>query len=138
MLEQYKERFSDLVYKRALHIVEENERVVQGLRCLENNDIYGFGRLMFESHWSSSKNYEVSCRELDFLIEFASNFNGVIGAKLSGGGFGGCTVNLVESDKAERFCASVQEAYNKEFPVQCIVNEVEIGEGAGAELVSLQ
>ncbi|MFA4944042.1 MAG: galactokinase [Lentisphaeria bacterium] len=99
------------VYLRAKHVVGECERVYAGCRALEAGDIQAFGRLMFESHESSRVNFENSCAELDILVELAKSLPGCLGARLSGGGFGGITVNLVEAGEAERFAARLGEAY---------------------------
>jgi galactokinase len=112
-LQQHADELPDLIYRRCLHIVTENERVRQAADSLEAGDFSKFGRLMAESHRSLRKDFEVSCKELDWMVELAGEEDGVIGARMTGGGFGGCTVNLVYADKVEQFCNGVREGYRK-------------------------
>ena len=101
MLKSRKSELADRIYRRALHITGENERVLEGCAALRRGDIARFGELMFESHESSRLNFENSCPELDRLVEAARKTPGVYGARLSGGGFGGATINLVEKGREE-------------------------------------
>lgn len=103
MLEQYKSEMNPIHYKRAKHIVGENERVLAGKAALNKGDLEGFGKLLFESHESSREYFENSCDELDILIELGKSIPGVYGARLSGGGFGGITVHLVKEDIAATY-----------------------------------
>ena len=98
-------------YSRALHVVGENERVFAGICALEKHDLKAFGALMFESHESSRINFENSWPELDTLVEIGKTLPGALGARLSGGGFGGISVHLVESDAADKYCQLLTEAY---------------------------
>jgi galactokinase len=98
--------------KRARHVVSENARVLRAAAALESGELGEFGQLMAESHRSLKHDYEVSCAELDYMVELASAQEGVIGSRMTGGGFGGCTVSLVERDHAESFVASLQRAYH--------------------------
>ncbi len=100
-----------LVAKRARHVVSECARVDQAIMMLEKGDAAGFGRLMFECHASLRDDYQVSCPELDILVELAAGLPGCWGARLSGAGFGGCTVNLVEERRAPEFIARLSEGY---------------------------
>jgi len=99
------------VYKRARHVVEEINRVNLASEYLLNNEVEEFGKLMFEGHQSLRDLYEVSCPELDALVEIASGLSGCFGARLTGAGFGGCTVNLVAADKADDFIRKLKEGY---------------------------
>ena len=110
-LEAGKSRLSDVVYRRALHVVGEISRVAEGSACLEKGDLAAFGRLMSQSHLSSRKNFENSCPELDTLVEIGQGLPGFLGARLSGGGFGGITVHLVEDDKASAYGKALEEEY---------------------------
>ncbi|RPJ62601.1 MAG: galactokinase, partial [Acidobacteria bacterium] len=101
----------DLWYQRARHVVTENERVLSAVKSLKAGDIVQFGRLMYESHASLRDDYEVSCAELDVLVELASRQPGTIGARMTGAGFGGCTVNLVPAEAVADFQAAVAEKY---------------------------
>jgi galactokinase len=99
MLKSRKSELADRIYRRALHVTGENERVLEGAAALRKGDIARFGELMFASHESSQVNFENSCPELDRLVEAARQTPGVYGARLSGGGFGGATINLVEKGR---------------------------------------
>ncbi len=111
MLTACKERMDITDYKRAVHVVGEDERVMQGVSLLEKGDVPGFGALLFASHESSRTMFENSCPELDALVEIARSLPGCAGARLSGGGFGGISIHLVESDKAQEYCERLTTAY---------------------------
>ena len=106
-----RDRMNERVFRRALHVVGECTRVIEGTRLLDAGDAAGFGRLLFESHESSRINFENSTPELDYLVELARSVPGCLGARLSGGGFGGITIHLVERDRAEEYARRVVEAY---------------------------
>lgn len=99
-------------YKRAVHVVGEDERVMRAVALLDAGDIRGFGKLLFESHESSRTMFENSCPELDALVEIARSIPGCAGARLSGGGFGGISIHLVESGAAEEYCGRLKTAYH--------------------------
>ncbi|MFW6280911.1 MAG: galactokinase, partial [Halanaerobium sp.] len=94
-LDEYKAELPETVYKRAHHVISENQRVLTAKNALKNNDMNKFGKLLYASHKSLRDDYEVSCKELDLLVELASQEKGARGARMTGAGFGGCTVNLV-------------------------------------------
>ena len=110
-LARHAARLPDLILRRARHVVGENARVLRAASALETGDLVEFGRLMNELHRSLRDDYEVSCPELDLMVELAREVPGVYGARMTGGGFGGCTVNLVEAECVERFRATVGRAY---------------------------
>jgi galactokinase len=112
-LEEYKNEFSETVYRRCRHVISENARVLAAAEALQAHDLSRFGRLMNDSHRSLRDDYEVSCRELDLLVELALSLDGVYGARMTGAGFGGCTVNLVDSDAVIDFEQRIKEAYEK-------------------------
>lgn len=116
---------------RAKHAVYENSRTLEAASALENGNINEFGRLMKVSHISLRDDYEVSCRELDFLAETAWQIKGVYGARMTGGGFGGCTVNLVEPSAAKEFIALIRSEYKKEFGIIPEIYKVKASDGAG-------
>ncbi|HWF02242.1 MAG TPA: galactokinase [Candidatus Angelobacter sp.] len=101
-----------LIRKRCWHVVSEIERVKDAAQALRQRDLSWFGELMRRSHCSLRDNYEVSCRELDIMVEIASRQKGVIGSRMTGGGFGGCTINLVRRDAAEQFKANIASEYD--------------------------
>ena len=108
-----------VIRARALHIVGENERVLAGVLALENGQLDKFGQLMFQSHGSSTRNFENSTSFLDALVEIAATIDGVFGARLTGGGFGGATVWLVEKDKTQKILTLVSEAYRQRTGAIC-------------------
>ncbi len=116
---------------RAWHVVSENERVCQGRDAIEKEDAKALGLLMFQSHESSKTLFQNSCYELDVLIEEARAIEGCLGAKLSGGGFGGCTVNLVEPDYTATFCKEIEARYLDQTQKPCSVMMCHIADGAG-------
>lgn len=119
--ESLKPQMPDGVYRHARHVVGEIERVDQAIGCLEAGDSEKFGKIMFETHASLRDFYEVSCPELDLLVELAAGFGGCIGARLTGAGFGGCTVNLVEQSRAEEFVQYLSAEYHRKTSIQAAV-----------------
>jgi galactokinase len=101
------------ILRRCRHVVEENERVLHSGRCLCSGDLQGFGNLMRESHRSMRDLYEISCREVDIMVEAAEGLPGHYGGRMTGGGFGGCTINLVEATDAESFASSISARYQE-------------------------
>jgi galactokinase len=110
-LEQHKADIPETIYKRCLHVVSENQRVLEGAQYLTDGDVGRFGALMQQSHLSLRDLYEVSCRELDVMAEIAQSLKGYCGGRMTGGGFGGCTVNIVRAPDAESFAAQISERY---------------------------
>jgi galactokinase len=110
-LTAYAHFLPEIIYKRARHVVEECARVDQAVDLLKEGKGEGFGQLMFAGHASLRDLYEVSCPELDRLVEIAATLPGCLGARLTGAGFGGCTVNLVEASRAEKFVEGLKEGY---------------------------
>ena len=100
-----------VIYRRCRHIVTENARVLASSLALRRSDLAQFGKLMYESHASLREDYEVSCPELDLMVAIASNLRGVVGARMTGGGFGGCTISLVENSAVEQFRNTVAHEY---------------------------
>ena len=117
--------------KRAKHAVYENQRTIKAVNALKNNDIETFGKLMNASHISLRDDYEVSCPEVDKLVEIAWNIPGVIGSRITGGGFGGCTVSIVRNDATENFKKEVISKYKEATGIDAEIYEAEIGDGAG-------
>lgn len=116
--------------KRARHAVHENQRTIQAVEALKNNDIALFGKLMNASHESLKTDYEVSCPEIDLLVDLAQAMPGVIGSRITGGGFGGCTVSIVKNDTVDKFVKEIGSAYQKETGHEAEFYIVEIGDGA--------
>jgi galactokinase len=112
-LKQYGRDLPAVVYRRCRHVITENARVLAAARALEQHDLYRFGELMAESHRSLREDYEVSSDELNLMVELAHKVEGVYGARMTGGGFGGCTVNIVDVAKVEEFKAYVAVEYKR-------------------------
>jgi len=129
-LEVGRHSLSEILLKRARHVVSENDRVLKAVKDLEQGDLESFGRLMVASHESLRDDYEVSCRELDVLVDLALKQPGVLGARMTGAGFGGCTVNLVLAGAAESFAEAVQEGYKKATGLNAEVYVCEASDGA--------
>jgi len=113
-LEQFahvEEELDPTVRKRCRHVISENERVLDSIRSLRRGDLHHFGELMNSSHDSLRDDYQVSCEELDLMVGIARGIPGCLGARMTGGGFGGCTVNLVETDAVDLFCREVGALY---------------------------
>jgi galactokinase len=117
------------VLKRARHVVTEDFRVLEAVHALKNDDLAYFGQLMIQSHHSLRDDYEVTGPELDSLVEISLKQKGVLGARMTGAGFGGCTVALVKNDKLDEFIAGVSIAYQEKTGLQAIFYLPEIGDG---------
>ncbi|GAB2806475.1 galactokinase [Ferruginibacter profundus] len=111
MLDKYVLPKDKLIYRRCKYVVDENNRLLQACNDLKKGDITALGKKMFETHEGLSHQYEVSCKELDFLVDYVKNNTAVIGARMMGGGFGGCTINLVKETEIEKLVAAIQPAY---------------------------
>jgi galactokinase len=129
MLDIHRDEFPGKVYNRCRYIVEEIARVQEASNDLNHGDLEAFGKKMFETHHGLSKLYEVSCKELDFLVDSAANFDGILGARMMGGGFGGCTINIVLKDKADSFIKHQHDAYQKAFGIDMPAYLVNIRNG---------
>lgn len=112
-LAQFGRDLPEVVYRRCRHVITENARVLAAADALEGNDLLRFGELMGYSHVSLRDDYEVSSRELDLMVELASRVEGVYGARMTGGGFGGCTVNVVDARNVEEFKKTVSKQYQR-------------------------
>lgn len=129
--ERCKEAIQDTVcVKRARHAVYENRRTIRAAAALNAGRIEEFGKLMNESHRSLRDDYEVSCREVDTLVEIAWEIPGVLGSRITGGGFGGCTVSIVEQDAFNRFRDTVVSRYREKTGITAEIYAAEIGDGA--------
>ena len=116
--------------KRAKHAVYENQRTIAAVKALKEGDITKFGELMNQSHVSLRDDYEVSCKEIDLLVDLSWNTPGVIGSSISGVGFGGCTVSIVKNEAVDNFIKNVGEAYKEKFGYEAEFYVVDIGVGA--------
>ncbi len=132
LLEQARPGMPGRLYKRSLYVVEENSRVQQAVRVAAENDILWLGRLLLESHAGLRDLYEVSSPELDFLVEQAASITGVAGARMMGGGFGGCTLNLVRHDQVREVKEQVGKAYTRQFGRQPAFYQPSLTDGVEA------
>ncbi|MGI4883511.1 MAG: galactokinase [Janthinobacterium lividum] len=114
-VEADRDALGDVVYRRCRYVVQENQRVQDACDALKANDMAAVGRFMFASHAGLRDNYEVSCLELDELVEMARPLPGVLGARMMGGGFGGCTINLVAVAAVDAFVAAMEKAFEQRF-----------------------
>lgn len=114
-VEAHRAELGDVVYRRCLYVVQENARVVAACEALVAGDMATFGQLMYGSHAGLRDDYEVSCEELDVLVQIAQNQPGVLGARMMGGGFGGCTINLVEAEHVAAFVAAISAAFLRHY-----------------------
>jgi galactokinase len=123
-----------LIFRRCRHVIGENERVLSAVKAFQERDFAGAGRLMAESHASLRDDFEVSCRELDIMVWLAQRIEGVIGARMTGGGFGGCTINLVTSGRVEDFRSAVSSGYKSATGITPTIFVCNAGEGASEVL----
>jgi galactokinase len=121
----------DVPGRRARHIVTEDARVNQFVEASARGDLGLMGKLMVESHRSLQHDYEVSCEELDFLVNAALPLDGVLGSRMTGGGFGGCTVTLLRADAAPAFCDAIAQAYRTRFGITPAIYPCDPSDGAG-------
>ena len=122
-------KLDELVFKRASYVAEEEERTILASILLQNGDLIKFGELMYASHEGLSKKYDVSCPELDFLVDYSKKHNSVIGSRMMGGGFGGCTINLIHKDHIESYIELITKAYEDQFDLELSYIETEISNG---------
>ncbi|MEZ3434371.1 MAG: galactokinase [Lachnospiraceae bacterium] len=129
--EEYKHAIKDSIrQKRAGHAVYENQRAIRAVEALKANDVTLFGKLMNDSHISLRDDYEVSCEEIDILVDLAWQTEGVIGSRITGGGFGGCTVSIVKNEAVDTFVKEIGKAYLDKVGHEAEFYVVDIGEGA--------
>lgn len=128
-LNQIKSKISQQEFDKALYVVEENIRIRLFSKAIQEDEVKTLGKLLFNSHNGLSTQYKVSCRELDFLVDLAKENSAVLGARMMGGGFGGCTINLIDKKKVKQFKEYVFNRYQKEFKHTCSFYEVKLSEG---------
>ena len=129
MLNDKKELVSEEDYKRAEYVIGEKQRVLDVCDALQRGDYETVGRLMYETHYGLSQQYEVSCEELDFLNDIAKEC-GVTGSRIMGGGFGGCTINLVKDELYDHFIQVAKERFNEKYGHEPVIIDVVISDGA--------
>lgn len=128
-LEKIIDKVTPANYQKALFVIQENSRTLKAAKAIEYGDLETLGSLIYQSHNGLSNQYKVSCHELDFLVNQAKANPNILGARMMGGGFGGCTINLIAKTQAEAFAEKVSKAYHREFNKTCSVYFIEISEG---------
>ena len=129
ILNEFKNILPEKVYNRALFVIQENKRTHDSANKISNSKLKEFGELMYKSHYGLKNLYEVSCEELDFLVEFTSNYEEIIGSRMMGGGFGGCTINLIEKNFINHFVDLISKAYLDKFGIKLNAFTVNIDNG---------
>jgi galactokinase len=130
-LERSRPELSEVIYRRCRHVISENARVLEAAQALESTDLQKFGRLMNRSHVSLRDDFEVSCKELDLLVELAGQVEGVFGARMTGGGFGGCTVNLVKAEEVDELKCVIRQGYQEQTGLTPEIYVCDAASGAG-------
>ncbi|HSI71271.1 MAG TPA: galactokinase [Gillisia sp.] len=133
MLDETRSHLNAAQYNRVKYVLQENQRVLEGTNFLRAGELKKFGELMYQSHYGLRDLYEVSCKELDFLVKFSENKNYIYGSRMMGGGFGGCTINIIEEERIAEFEQEVRKAYKEEFKMEPDVIIVSPGEGTIVE-----
>lgn len=133
MIENHKHEMTGKIYDRCIYIVEEIVRVQEASKDLDEDRLIEFGRKMYETHEGLSHKYEVSCEELDFLVDTARKFGKVIGARMMGGGFGGCTINIIPKAETGNFISFASTAYSEKFHHEMASYVVSVEDGTGIQ-----
>lgn len=128
-LEGIETQITKKTYQKALFVLQENKRVLNAVSALEENNLHKFGELLYESHYGLQHQYEVSCEELDFLVDLSKKTADILGARMMGGGFGGCTINLIKKDAVASFSEKAKEAYAKQFHKECSIYDIALSSG---------
>ncbi len=129
LLIDFKSKLDPVVYKRCKYAVEENQRLLNACDKLNQKDLFAFGNYMYETHQGLSRDYEVSCKELDYLVELTVGNPQIFGSRMMGGGFGGCTINLIENDAIDEVGKKITIQYKKKFNLDAKVYITKINSG---------
>lgn len=130
MLSNSKNALSPVIYNRCEHVITETSRVLSAVEALRNENLEAVGQMMYQSHASLTKKYEVSCSELDFLVAESLGHDDILGSRMMGGGFGGCTINIMAKNTKDNLVKRLSESYVRKFNKEISVYPVEIGSGA--------
>ncbi len=130
-LDKYVAKISEKQYNRVHFVIKENERVLHAIKAIEKSDFEQLGKLLLQSHQGLSQEYEVSCPELDFLVEKAQQYSSILGSRMMGGGFGGCTINLIKEELPLEVCEEIKLAYQQKFGRQVDIWKVGSSDGIG-------
>lgn len=140
LLEDKRKEFDPVIFRRCKYVLDENDRVLSGCEDLKRGDLVSFGKRMYESHAGLRDEYEVSSPELDVLVDGAARIDGVVGARMMGAGFGGCTINLVRQDRLENFLQEIDRIYRNQLDKQPKTYVTKIDDGTkiyNEEMVSI-
>ena len=129
-LKQAQDKMPDLIYRRCKHVISENDRVQVAVQNLLNKDFEGLGKQMYQSHFSLKDDYKVSCPELDFLVAQTVHNPNVLGSRMMGGGFGGCTLNIIHKQSTQEFITQSTKTYEAQFGLQLSPYAVHISDGS--------
>lgn len=129
MLLKHEKEFDADVFAKCSYVVEENTRVIKACKALNNDDIKSFGSYMYQTHEGLSVKYNVSCKELDFLVDFTKEYEEVYGSRMMGGGFGGCTLNIIRKDFKDKFIELLSGKYKNEFNIDVDFYDIDIVDG---------
>ncbi len=132
MLEEVRPGLSEVVFNRCKYILEENERVHALAQALNDGDMASAGNILQEAQQGMADAYEITCPEIDYMADFANNHSGVAGSRMMGGGFGGCTINLVRKDAVEEVTALLSDAYTRKFKLKITPINITIADGVQA------
>ena len=133
ILKESKNKMPVVVFDRCKHVINETQRVLEAVKALKNNNMDLLGEYLYKSHESLSNLYEVSCDELDFLVDFTKNCNEIAGARMMGGGFGGCTINLIKTTDIKDFTEKISKAYNDKFGIKLTAFEANPASGTSVK-----
>jgi galactokinase len=128
-LESFKDQMDSTLYKRCHYVIKENDRLLSACIDLEHKDLESFGKKMYQTHQGLKNEYEVSCQELDYLVQLTLDQDAVLGARMMGGGFGGCTINLIKKEAVDAFNNQTEKAYLKKFNKKLGIYMIKIGRG---------
>ncbi|GAA4160424.1 galactokinase [Chryseobacterium ginsenosidimutans] len=129
MLDEVRAEIGETSYKRCLYLLKEIKRVKKAAKALSEGDVKYLGQLLIETHSGLSKEFEVSCDELDFMVEETLKENGVLGARIMGGGFGGCSINLIKDENVDEVIKNISAKYKADFAIEMKVYRVKISDG---------
>ena len=130
MLNDCSSEMPNVIFRRCHHVVSENNRVLAATQAMKTKDFNTLGTLIYQSHDSLQNDYEVSCKELDYLVDFSKNKDYILGSRMMGGGFGGCTINVIEKKEVQTFINEVAESYKNKFGIDLSPYSVDIEDGA--------
>jgi len=128
-LEKIKDKISAEDYNKALYVIQENNRVKLFSKAIKNNELKTLGKLLYKSHKGLSEQYKVSCKELDFLVAQTKKNKNILGSRMMGGGFGGCTINLIKKSKVAGFKEQISKNYKDKFGKECSIYQVKLSKG---------